>query len=108
MKSKIRKITVKGFDFNWSVKETDWDRVLLRIWISEVKKCPWITIHHEFYNPWNLIGLYDRKAKKNFDLNPVTPKTVADIILLALNQYGYPEEVTENHVKLENGLLIKC
>ena len=106
MKSKIRKITVQGFDFNWSVTETDWNQVLLKIWVFDFKKCPWITIYQEFHNPWYLIGLYNQENKEKLNLNPVTPKTVAHIIFLALNQYGYPEQVKENHVKLENGLLI--
>ncbi|VUD67266.1 hypothetical protein TDB9533_03706 [Thalassocella blandensis] len=110
MKSKIRNIFVKDREFTWSITEIDWDKVLLKIWISGHKRNPWITINRDFHNPWYLIGQVKEENIDNLKLNPITPKNVASIIELALVEFGEPKEgFKQMHVAFNDlGKLVKC
>lgn len=108
MKSKTRKISVDGSAFIWSASETEWNCVLVKIWIAGAKRNPWITINVEFHNPWNFIGLVTDKNIGNLQFKPVTPGAIARIIQLAIKQFGLPDgDFKQTHAKLsELGTLI--
>lgn len=74
MKSKVRKILVEDREYNWAVSEIDWDRVLLKVWVSGNKKCPWFTTEKRFKNPWYFIGQINKENTERFQFEPVTPK----------------------------------
>jgi len=91
MKSKIRKIVVEDKEYNWAVSEIDWDRVLLKVWINGIKKCPWFTTEKRFNNPWHFIGQINEENIEKFQFEPVTPKHVAAAINLVRKEFGDPE-----------------
>ena len=109
MKSKIRSITVDGRDYRWSVKEIDWDNVLLTVWVEGVKNRPWFTTEKRFNNPWYFLGQINEKTIPKLQLKPITPKHVAAAIKLVMANYGCPNTVNETlQVKItEDGKISK-
>ena len=90
MKSKVRKIIVEDREYSWAVSEIDWDRVLLKVWIHGVRRCPWFTTEKRFHNPWYFIGLINEENFAKFQFEPVTPKHVAAAISIVRKAYGDP------------------
>ena len=88
MKSRVRKIVVDEFSYNWTVQERFWPEGYLKIWIEGQKVRPWLVI--EFVM-----------------LEVVTPSLVASIIQKAESIKGQIKKVESNisNCKYENEIL---
>jgi hypothetical protein len=96
MKNKLRKIHVENSNVVWLA---DWNDCIpeylnLRIWIDGKKNKPWITIHYRFHDKYTIYPElliaqsnkeYNEKAMKYFQLKPMTPKIVSDIIIFIMD-----------------------
>jgi len=101
MKSKIRGIVVQGASFNWNVKSLDSNFICLRIWIDGIKSKPWIQIRYRYDDPWIHFGELvtgGKKAQEVFKMKPIKPKLVAEIIEIAIRDFGR----VESHFKTKN------
>lgn len=87
MKKKTRKITVEGQIYTWMVSAIDPNFVCLRVWSSEVKSFPWIMVRYRFDDPWlhygELINAKPEQINEHFQLKPIRPSLVAQIIIKA-------------------------
>jgi len=91
MKSKIRKIVVNNKIYVWSVSEIEWDLVCLKVWANGVISMPWFTLNYTFHNPWHLIGqIQTEEIAEKCQLNPITPKVVAEAIKFVVEEFGNP------------------
>lgn len=93
MKSKIRKIVVQGKTYVWNVKQIDPNYICLRIWANAVKSIPWLQFRYRFDDPWLHFGELitgGSRAREVLALEPLKPKSVAEIIERVLRQYGEP------------------
>lgn len=84
MKKKIRKISTNGREYYWLVSRLDRNYVCLKVWLSQTEKIPWIEVKYRFDDPWihfvELIKGDSQKVREYFQLVPVRPKLVAQII----------------------------
>lgn len=108
MKAKLRKITVGDKHYRWSVKEKDWDTVLLTVWVDGQKQNPWFVVEQCFNNPWHVVGWINKSNVHKLQLEPITPKRVSEIIRLVLKQYDVPSMITHTRSfrVLDNKLIL--
>jgi hypothetical protein len=94
MKTKLRKICVNDTNFLWNVVRDDdalaYEFVSLRIWIPGQKAHPWVTIHYRYHDHWlfcgKIVTATFEEARKYFQLEPVTPKKVSELIAMSMKQ----------------------
>lgn len=94
MKTELRRITVDGKQYRWSVKEKDWDTVLLTVWVDGQRQKPWFVVEQCFNNPWHVVGWINESNAHKLQLDPITPKQVSETIRLVLKQYDVPSMIT--------------
>ena len=90
MKKKTRQIVVDGQTYIWGVTEISFNQVCLKVWSPE-EKIPWLLVRYRFDDPWlqygPIITATPEQREKHFQLQPMQPKRVAEIIKQAL-QYS--------------------
>jgi hypothetical protein len=114
LKSNLRKIQVENQQFRWLVKPVSVEMVLIRIWIEGKKSAPWIEVNFSFHNLWYFYGeiITHQGAQedllKHFQLEPVKPKIVAEIIAQAKSRYQIEEAFKTRFFELDkNGKLVE-
>ena len=84
MKKKIRQIVVSDKVYRWSISKIDANFVCLKVWQTESKSVPWIVVRYRFDDPWlhfhELTNVNSKETERNFQLNPIQPNYVAQII----------------------------
>lgn len=85
-----------------------------RIWIEGIKSAPWVEVNYSFHNLWYFYGeviTYQGTKEdllKHFQLEPVTPKIVAEIIAQAKSRHQIEEKFKARLFELDkNGKLIE-
>ena len=90
MKKKTRQIVVDGQTYIWGVTEISFNQVCLKVWFPE-EKIPWLLVRYRFDDPWlqygPIIAATPEQREKHFQLQPMQPKRVAEIIKQA-RQYS--------------------
>lgn len=89
MKGKLRRITVNSQVFLWRIVPLDAEHVAVRIWAPGQKAVPWVQVRYKYHNPWLYYGeiisaSHHDSIRKVFQLAPITPRDVKDIILQAM------------------------
>lgn len=89
MKKNIRKINVRGQVYTWMISSIDPNFICLKIWLGDTKSIPWIMVRYRFDDPWlhygELLHGTPERIEKYFQLTPIKPSLIAQIIINAYN-----------------------
>ena len=84
MKKQLRKIVVTDSTYQWLVSPIDPNFVSLKIWHPNNSAEPWAVVRYQFDDPWlhygELVQARSEEQTTHFQLSPIRPSTVADII----------------------------
>lgn len=103
MKVNLRRINIDKEDFLWNISvdedAANGDYILLKVWIPGRKQHPWIIVRYKYNNPWLFYGEIisattseeQKRIKDNFQMDPLKPRKVAEIIHSAKELLGETE-----------------
>ena len=97
MKTKIRSIEVESHTFRWRVAPIDSNYICLRIWKTDQRRIPWTQVRCRFDDPWlhfgEIISGDPERIKKYFQLNPIKPGLVRELILRIVQKSGWSDQI---------------
>ncbi len=110
MKKKIRAIKVDNKSFNWRAVRGNQSCLLLRVWVNDQKRMPWIEVEYPYKDPWLFIAEAVEAYSGTVEFNEkifegITPGKVAEIVRCATSSIGIPNLVSVTHkAQWKNGI----